>query len=141
MLKSFLALLVGLALLTGCSGPPPYTNVDNQGLQVLLDQSVPLIDIRRPEEWRETGVVAGSRGLTFVDDVGRVMPGFLDRFSATVSKDEPVVLICRTGNRTDALARHLIEQMGYSQVYNVRDGIVGWLSDNLPVERGTNILR
>lgn len=138
MLRLVVALLAGL-LLAGCSGPPPYTNVDNQGLQVLLEQSVPLVDIRRPEEWRETGVVEGSRGLTFVDDFGRVMPGFLENFSARIEKDQPVVLICRTGNRTDVLARHLVEQMGYSQVYNVRNGIVGWLSDGLPVEPGSRI--
>jgi rhodanese-related sulfurtransferase len=53
-----------------------------------------------------------------------------------VSKDQPVVLICRTGNRTDVLGRHLVERMGYSRVYNVRDGIVGWLSEGRPVTRG-----
>ena len=84
-------------------------------------------------------MVEGSRGLTFVDDFGRVMPGFLENFSARIEKDQPVVLICRTGNRTDVLARHLVEQMGYSQVYNVRNGIVGWLSDGLPVEPGSRI--
>jgi rhodanese-related sulfurtransferase len=81
-------------------------------------------------------VVEGSRGLTFVDMNGRVMPNFLETFSASVSKDQPVVLICRTGNRTDVLARHLVEKLGYSRVYNVRDGIMGWLSEGRPVSRG-----
>ena len=130
-------LLIALAalLLSACA-EPPYTNVDNQGLQELLQDQVTLIDIRRPEEWRETGVVAGSRKLTFVDEVGRLKPGFLENLTQTVGKDEPVVLICRTGNRTDVLARHLVEQMGYTRVYNVRDGIMGWLGDGLPVTRG-----
>jgi rhodanese-related sulfurtransferase len=39
-----------------------------------------------------------------------------------------VVLICRTGNRTDALARMLIEQAGYQQVYNVTHGITSWIA-------------
>ncbi len=121
-------------LVTACS-PPPYTNVDNQGLQKLMDSSVTVIDIRRPEEWRETGVLEGSQGMTFVDENGRVVPGFLNDFNASVNKDQPVVLICRTGNRTDVLARHLIEKMGYSQVYNVRDGIMGWLREGHPVTR------
>lgn len=131
-----LGLVCAALFLTGCAEPPPYTNVDNEGLQRLLKQSVPVIDIRRPEEWRETGVVDGSRGITFVDANGRVMPNFLETFSANVSKDQPVVLICRTGNRTDVLARHLVERMGFSRVYNVRDGIVGWLSEGRPVSRG-----
>ena len=135
MLTRLLGLVIVALLLTGCA-EPPYTNVDNQGLERLLQQSVPVIDIRRPEEWRETGVVEGSRGITFVDASGRVTPKFLETFGATVGKDQPVVLICRTGNRTDVLARHLVEQMGYTQVYNVRDGIMGWLREGRPVTRG-----
>jgi len=135
MLIRLLGLACAALLLTGCA-EPPYTNLDNQGLERLLQQSVPVIDIRRPEEWRETGVVEGSLGMTFVDATGRVMPNFLETFSATVGKDQPVVLICRTGNRTDVLARHLVEHLGYSQVYNVRDGIMGWLRERRPVSRG-----
>jgi len=135
MLVRLLGLACAALLLTGCA-EPPYTNLDNQGLVRLLQQSVPVIDIRRPEEWRETGVVEGSLGMTFVDATGRVMPNFLETFSATVGKDQPVVLICRTGNRTDVLARHLVEHLGYSQVYNVRDGIMGWLRERRPVSRG-----
>lgn len=135
MLFRLVSLVFAVILLSACSDPPPYTNVDNQGLQQLLESSVTLIDIRRPEEWRETGVVDGSRGMTFVDASGRLIPGFLDTFSAKVSPDQPVVLICRTGNRTDVLGRHLVEKMGYSQVYNVRDGIMGWLGEGRPVIR------
>ena len=135
MLFRLISVMFAALLLGACSDPPPYTNVDNQGLQQLLESSVTLIDIRRPEEWRETGVVQGSQGLTFVDANGRLLPGFLETFSASVSPDQPVVLICRTGNRTDVLGRHLVEKMGYSQVYNVRDGIMGWLGEGRPVIR------
>jgi rhodanese-related sulfurtransferase len=135
MLHRLLVVAVLALLLAGCT-QPPYTNVDNQGLAQLMEQSVPVIDIRRPEEWRETGVVAGSFGLTFVDEAGRVKPNFLEDFAATVSRDQPVVLICRTGNRTDVLGRYLVEQLGYTRVYNVRDGIMGWLREGRPVGRG-----
>ena len=47
----------------------------------------------------------------------------------------PTWLICRTGNRTRTLARYLVEQMGYTQVFNVRDGITRWISDDKPVKR------
>ncbi|MEH6823501.1 MAG: hypothetical protein V7629_06280 [Motiliproteus sp.] len=39
------------------------------------------------------------------------------------------------GNRTAALASHPVEQMGYIQVYSVRNGITRWISDKLPVTR------
>lgn len=124
-----------LLLLAGCF-EPPYTNVDNVGLERLIESGVPVVDVRRPEEWRETGTVEGSERLTFVDASGRVQPDFLNRLSDLADKDQPIALICRTGNRTDVLARHLVERMGYTRVYNVRDGISGWIGAGRPVDRG-----
>ncbi|MGB5440869.1 MAG: rhodanese-like domain-containing protein [Gammaproteobacteria bacterium] len=125
-----LALLV--VALSGCAGPP-YNNLDNEQLKAMLEQGTPIYDIRRPEEWRQTGVIADSQLLTFVDDSGRMLPDFMRRFTSAVGKDDPVVLICRTGSRTSTLARHLVEQLGYTKVYNVRDGIIRWIRDGRPV--------
>jgi len=125
----------GLAMLLAGCAEPPYSNVDNVGLEQAIDRGVPLIDIRRPEEWRGTGVVEGSKLLTFVDGGGRVTPGFLETLTKHFPKEQPVALICRTGNRTDALARHMMEQLGYTQVINVRDGITRWIADGFPVAR------
>ena len=131
--------LIGIFLLvvtlSACS-EPPYTNLDNEQLQNMLQQEkAPLIDIRRVDEWRTTGVIEGSELMTFVDGNGRLNPGFFEQFSSKVGKNDPVILICRTGNRTDVLARLLVEQLGYTKVYNVRNGITSWISDNLPVKR------
>jgi len=130
--------LFGLALLvvtlSGCA-EPPYNNLDNEQLKTMLEQGTPLYDIRRPDEWRQTGVVADSQLLTFVDAGGRMLPDFMQRFTSAVGKDDPVILICRTGSRTSTLARHLVEQMGYTQVYNVRNGITRWIRDDRPVTR------
>ena len=105
-------------LLTGLSAcsEPPYTNVDNASLQMMLEQDVPIYDVRRPEEWRQTGVVEGSELLTFVDANGRLKPDFLSRFTTAIDKHDPVILICRTGNRTATLARYLVEDLGYEFV-------------------------
>jgi len=64
---------------------------------------------------------------------GRPNPEFLPNFAAEVGKDDLVALICRTGSRTDKLARELMEKKGYTQVYNVRHGITGWIAGNNPV--------
>ena len=134
VLRLTLALLLALTL-SNCIDPPPYDNLDNQQLDAMLQKNVPIYDIRRPEEWRQTGVVANSKLLTFVDAGGRVTPRFMENFTSKVGKDDPVILICRTGNRTNVLARHLVENMGYTQVYNVRDGITSWIRDGQPVTR------
>ena len=129
-----LMLSVVVASLAGCSAPP-YHNIDNEQLKALLAQGTPLYDVRRPEEWRQTGVIEGSRRLTFVNAQGRLEPDFLPRFTAEVGKTDPVIVVCRTGSRTDALARYLVEELGYSNVYNVRHGITGWLREGRPVQR------
>jgi rhodanese-related sulfurtransferase len=126
--------LIGLTFSMAACSEPPYSNVDNTQLKALIEQGVPLYDVRRPEEWRQTGVVEGSQKLTFVDGSGRLNPEFMPGFSAKVAKDEPVILICRTGSRTKALANQLAAE-GYTRIYNVRNGITGWLSENKPVVR------
>lgn len=128
--------VIGIALLAltlGACAQPPYTNVDNAELKTLIAQGVPVYDVRRPEEWRATGVIEGSHTLTYVDKSGRPHPEFMPRFAAEVGKDKPVILICRTGNRTDKLARDLMENQGYTKIYNVRDGITGWIAEKNPV--------
>lgn len=130
---SWLWLLLFLSL-AGCA-EPPYSNVDNAQLKTLLAQGVPIYDVRRPEEWRQTGVVEGSRKLTFVDAGGRLNPEFIPTFTREVARDQPVIVICRTGNRTDSLARELIDKMGYTKVYNVRNGISRWIGEGNPVAR------
>ena len=129
------ALLSTLLLALNACGNAPYTNIDNDELQGLLEKGIPLYDVRRPDEWRQTGVIKGSKLLTFVDGRGQLSPAFLPSFTKAVGKDEPVILICRTGNRTSALAKHLAEQLGYSKIYNVQNGIVRWISEKRPVAR------
>jgi rhodanese-related sulfurtransferase len=133
-MTKWLALAALLLIVAGCSDPP-YTNLDNDGVKAQIAQGVPVYDVRRPDEWRQTGVLEGSRMLTWIDGSGRPDPQFLSGFLAEVGKNDPVVIICRTGNRTGALARELAEKHGYTRVYNVRDGIVRWIGEGNPVVR------
>ncbi|OQX09419.1 MAG: rhodanese [Thiothrix lacustris] len=109
-------------------------NVSNAELQTLLDQKVPLIDIRLPEEWAQTGIVADSHRITLFREDGSVAPDFLAKVQQVAAMDKPVALICRTGNRTRAGA-DMLAQVGYKQVYNVTNGIVGWMRAGKPVVR------
>lgn len=134
-LLAYFSVVFALLVLAGCnaSATMPYTNVDNKELQDLLDQGATLIDIRRPEEWKQTGIVEGSQTLTFFFASGRVNPQFIPRVQRLVEKDQPVVLICRTGNRTRAASEFLATELGYANVYNVKHGITGWIAEKYPV--------
>ncbi len=127
------ALLFSLAV-TG-AGAAGVTEIGNEQVRALLVSGVPLYDLRRPDEWQQTGVIAGSRRLTFVDAAGQVPPDFLPRLTSAVGKDAPVILVCRSGNRSSVLSRYLVEKLGYTRVYNVSRGMVGWIGDGRPVVR------
>ena len=108
------------------AGPPTtdsrnaiFTDIDNATLKRLAAQGIPIVDIRRPDEWKETGVIAGSRLITlFTDDRGSVNPKFIPGFSKMVSPGDAVIVVCRTGNRSAFLADALARQLGYSKIYN-----------------------
>lgn len=127
-------LLAFLATLT-LSARAEVTNIDNEELARLVATGVPVIDIRTEPEWKETGIVKGSHLMTFFDERGRAdAPAFVEKLKTIAKSDEPVVLICRSGNRTATVAKFLDEQVGYKKVYNVRQGIKGWLREQRPVE-------
>ena len=55
---------------------------------------------------------------------------------AELAADQPVYVICRTGNRSQTASETLVG-LGYTQVYNVDGGITAWLDAGLPVETYT----
>jgi rhodanese-related sulfurtransferase len=113
---------------------PPYANISNGDLEKLLAEGVKIYDIRREEEWKQTGVIKGSRLLTLFNTKG-VNPDFMPTFTKEVLADEKVIFICRTGNRTQQAADLVTKQLGYSHVYNVKGGITEWIRNGHPVEK------
>lgn len=108
---------------------PTSKDINNEELKNLLASNTILIDIRRPEEWKETGVIKGSHKLTLYDASGKETPGFLQKFQELVPTPQtPVILICRTGNRTSFAAKALTDGFGYVNVYNVKNGITDWIA-------------
>ncbi len=99
----------------------------------MLRRGVAVLDVRRADEWRTTGIVPGSRMITAFDADGLLEPDFLDKVAASVPGDQPVILICRSGNRSGKAARLLTAQLGFQHVYNVEGGIQQWLQERLPV--------
>ncbi|MBT4933090.1 MAG: peptidylprolyl isomerase [Rhodospirillaceae bacterium] len=113
--------------------PPTFNNIDNAELKALQAKGIKLIDVRHPEEWQETGVVEGSILIESFKKSGRLRREFIEELAKTVKKDEPVILICRTGNRTAMLSEGLSDRFGYTNIYNVTNGIENWIKAGNPV--------
>ena len=83
-----------------------------------------LIDVRQPEEW-QLGHAPNARLIPL---------GSLSNRAAEVPRNQDVLLICRSGNRSGTAQRQL-QQLGYDRVFNVTGGMNAWTSAGLPVER------
>ena len=82
-----------------------------------------LLDVREPWEWAVSSLA--GRGA-------RLIPlGELEDRLGEVPRDCPVVVYCRTGQRSLTAARRLAEA-GYERVSNLQGGIVAWAHDVEP---------
>jgi len=51
--------------------------------------------------------------------------------ASKVSKDKPVIMQCRSGARSAAAVMQL-EQLGYTNLYNLKGGIIAWAAEYEP---------
>ena len=102
--------------------------IGNIELKSLLQKKIPLIDIRRKDEWKSTGIVENSILMTFFDKNGKANTNeWLKELNKIANKNDPVILICRTGRRTGIISKFLSEKVGYKLIYDVTDGITDWI--------------
>ena len=108
--------------------------IGNSELKALIDNNIPIIDIRREEEWKTTGVIENSILMTFFDKNGKAnVNNWLEKLNKIVRKNDPFILICRTGRRTGIVAKFLSEKLAYQKVYDVTDGISNWIKEGKKV--------
>ncbi len=111
-----------------------YFEIDNAGLETELARQTLIVDVRRADEWRATGVIEGSHRITFFDHLGRFdAQAWLVRLAEITDPQQPIVLICETGGRSRVIGYWLNAKLGFERVHNVRDGIAGWLEAGMPV--------
>lgn len=102
--------------------------------KAMLDTGIPIVDIRTPGEWRQTGLVQGAIPIMFYDERGGYdLKGFLDELNAKVDTSKEFALICRTGSRTRILANYLSHELGY-KVVDISGGIMNGMRNNIPLE-------
>lgn len=81
--------------------------------QWVADNDAVLIDVREPYEWQQTGVLPDSKLISMGE-----LPVSLDQ----LAPDTPILVVCRTGNRSQHAAAWL-ESHGY-RAANLAGGVV-----------------
>ena len=80
-------------------------------------QDAVLIDVRSPQEYRE-GHLDGAISIPDYQ-IRRVVARQI------TNKEQLIVVYCSTGHRSQE-AQRILENMGYTNVYNVYEGIIIW---------------
>ena len=94
-----------------------------------------LIDCRSEMEYLFVGHPIGAAHVAWNDGPDwDINPHFVGQVKKIASMNRPVVLICRSGQRSVAAGVEL-EKAGFSDVYNVLEGFEGPLDENH--QRGT----
>lgn len=125
MIKKILLLLLSLQVATFAA----FTGINAEELKKLQAQNTPVIDIRTPGEWKETGVIPGAHKIMFFDERGNYhVQKFLDAlYKVAPDKNKPVVIVCRTASRTKIVGDFLSKQVGYKDVKELSGGVMfGW---------------
>lgn len=93
--------------------------------KTMQDAGAYMLDVREQSEWNEMHMP----GATLIP------LGQLASRLSEVPKDKPVVVVCRSGNRS-AQARDLLAQSGFSSVTSMAGGMKAWSSAGLPTVSG-----
>ncbi|MGB0129879.1 MAG: rhodanese-like domain-containing protein [Rhodocyclaceae bacterium] len=103
----------------------------NEAHELLKSNPLALfVDCRSEMEFLFVGHPVGAMMIPWNDGPNwDVNPDFVAHVKKAASVDRPVVIICRSGNRSQE-AGHALEQSGFTQVYNVLHGFEGELDDN-----------
>lgn len=88
-----------------------------------LSKNIPIVDVRTPGEWRETGLLKGAIPIMFFNTKGKYdAKKFLTQLNKKVDTTKPFALICHTGSRTSIIAPWLSKEFKYN-VINLKGGM------------------
>ena len=94
--------------------------------KIEADSSPIIIDVRTEGEFN-SGHLKGAANIDF----------YSDKFVANCMQYDtlkPVYVYCKSGGRS-ATATKKLEAAGFKEIYELKDGIMGWNAANLPVTK------
>lgn len=107
----------------------PYTTIGTDDAKRMIEAGAHIIDVRQPDEW--------SRG--HISEALLVPLNGIYSFGAALKQlnlpeDADVIFTCAAGQRS-ATASEIALLTGLKQVYNLANGMNGWLARRYPVIR------
>ncbi|WP_026826602.1 MULTISPECIES: rhodanese-like domain-containing protein [Exiguobacterium] len=108
--------LMGIFIFVITSEKDGIVKIDTKTLQNKLEnEEITLLDVREVSEY-EGGHIAEAVNAPLSS---------LDAAQLSYPKDEPIYVICRSGNRSAQAATQL-QDAGYTEIYDVSGGMISW---------------
>ncbi|MBT9622016.1 rhodanese-like domain-containing protein [Sutterella wadsworthensis] len=125
------ALLIIIAVIAAVSLAMPLINTRRFGPMVSSEQAVSLInkqnalvvDVRAQKDFKRVRI-ANSVNIPANEIQNRL---------GELSKDRTIIVVDNSGNMSAAASKHL-RGVGFTKVYVLDSGLVGWMRDKLPLE-------
>ena len=125
------ALLIIIAVVAAVSLAMPLINTRRFGPMVSSEQAVSLInkqnalvvDVRAQKDFKRVRI-ANSVNIPANEIQNRL---------GELSKDRTIIVVDNSGNMS-AAASKLLRGVGFTKVYVLDSGLVGWMRDKLPLE-------
>lgn len=92
--------------------------VDAYEAKLLGNPGIQLVDVRTPKEFSD-GHIKGARNIDFYS------ADFAQQLEKQLDKNQPVMLYCRSGKRSEKAARKMAE-LGFREVYDLQGGFLAW---------------
>jgi rhodanese-related sulfurtransferase len=129
LISYFLMASLIMMMLSGAAKAAGLVTISPKQAYTLIQQErdnpdFVILDIRTPAEFKAGHI----EGATRIDYYSKE---FLNQMQA-LDKNKTYLIYCRSANRTTRTL-YLIKDMGFEAVYNMGQGIRGWLQNGFPV--------
>lgn len=107
----------------------PYATIGTDEAKTMIEAGTHVIDVRQPDEWNR-GHIAEAE-LVPLDGIyafGKALK------ELNLPADEDVIFVCASGQRS-SVASEIALVTGLNKVYNLANGMNGWVNRRYPVER------
>ena len=120
--KTLLATAI-LLILIGSSFAYTDLSVDQVKAKLDAEEDLILLDVREPSEF-EGGHIRGAINRPWTS-------GVLQAQYTALPTDKPLIVICRSGARSEA-ASIFLDEKGFDQVFNMLGGMNAWTYETVP---------
>jgi rhodanese-related sulfurtransferase len=107
----------------------PYTTIGTDEAKRMVDAGVTIIDVRQPDEWNRGHIAEAILvPLNGIYSFGKALKDL------NLPEDQEIIFTCAVGQRS-ASASEIAMVAGYKKVYNLANGMNGWVGRRYPIER------